>query len=73
MTITVRIIVEELSSVRFSAAFALYVGEHQLFPFETLDRTFDRWMAARAAVSDAAAEKIDELRRAECEFEIENR
>jgi hypothetical protein len=71
MKITARIQITELSPDQFSAAFALYVGDNQLFPYETLQATYPMSIKAQFAASEAVADKIDALRTAEVEVETE--
>lgn len=73
MTITVHLIIRDEAQGKYSAAFALYVGDNQLFPFESIGSSFDDFFSARFALSDAVAEKIDALRSAEVEFKTERR
>jgi hypothetical protein len=72
LTITVRIEITGKPD-RYLAAYALYAGKSQLFPYETLQRVFTGIPQAQQAARDAATEAIAELRRAEVEFKTEVR
>lgn len=73
MTITIRVIIREDTPGSFSAAFAPYLGADQMMPLQSLGKTFVDAEAARLAVSDAAADLIEELRNAEVVFRTEVR